>query len=389
MKKLLLILLCFSFLFSCSKKEEKGYTACDCVDILMLPKKFAKGSDHYKWDVCKSKFRYATNARKKCPSYKNSSERNAAKSRAELNNISSLISSHSIEINIIDSLNDHPDPNDADWIRVRSQLQVGDALYIFKEGVWVYNGASSFILQKRKTKKLAWWKEWLVTLFGAEFKDLTECCDSEYIRETNVCSNCEKDNLQKMVVNNTKQVARSVNNQEYQDEKEYYKDEEEYSDEGYHKDEEKYFDEIYHEDEEEDSDEEYHEDEEEYSDEKYEEEKYEEEKYEEEDRNEVFNSVENMPEFPGGNLGLMKYIQKTLIYPPAAKEYNITGKVYVNFIVDKTGSVTNVKIIRGVDKNLDAEAVRVIKSLPKYLPGRQKGKAVNVMFTIPIKFTLN
>ena len=389
MKKLLLILLCFSLLFSCSKKEEKGYTACDCVDILMVPKKFAKGSDRYKWDVCKRKFHYATNARKKCPSYKNSRERNVAKSRAELNNISSLISSHSIEINIIDSLHDLPDPNDAEWIKVRDQLQVGDALYIFQEGVWVYNGALSFILQKRKTKKLAWWKEWLVTLFGAEFKDLTECCDSEYIRETNVCSNCEKDNLQKMVANNTKQVARSVNNQEYQDEKEYYEDEEEYSDEGYHKDEEEYFDERYHEDEEEYFDEEYHEDEEEYSDEEYSDEEYSDEKYEEEDRNEVFNSVENMPEFPGGDLGLMKYLQKNVKYPAIAKEYNITGKVYVSFIVDRSGSVTNVKIVRGVDKNLDAEAMRVVKSLPRYTPGRQRGKAVRVMFTIPINFTLN
>ena len=99
--------------------------------------------------------------------------------------------------------------------------------------------------------------------------------------------------------------------------------------------------------------------------------------------------VENMPEFPGGDAGLMKYIQKNVKYPPIAKEYNITGKVYVSFIVDKSGSVTDVKIVRGVDKSLDAEAVRVVKSLPKYKPGKQRGKAVRVMFTIPINFTLN
>ncbi len=110
---------------------------------------------------------------------------------------------------------------------------------------------------------------------------------------------------------------------------------------------------------------------------------------EEEDDDEFFMVVENMPEFPGGDLGLMKYIQKNVKYPPIAKEYNITGKVYVSFIVDKSGSVTNVKIVRGVDKNLDAEAVRVVKSLPKYKPGKQRGKAVRVMFTIPINFTLN
>ena len=110
---------------------------------------------------------------------------------------------------------------------------------------------------------------------------------------------------------------------------------------------------------------------------------------EEEDDEEFFMVVENMPEFPGGDLGLMKYIQKNVKYPPIAKEYNITGKVYVSFIVDRQGKVTNVKIVRGVDKNLDAEAVRVVKSLPKYKPGKQRGKAVRVMFTIPINFTLN
>ena len=110
---------------------------------------------------------------------------------------------------------------------------------------------------------------------------------------------------------------------------------------------------------------------------------------EEEDDDEFFMVVENMPIFPGGDLGLMKYIQKHVKYPAIAKEYNITGKVYVSFIVDKSGKVTNVKIVRGVDKNLDAEAMRVVKSLPKYKPGKQRGKAVRVMFTIPINFTLN
>ena len=109
----------------------------------------------------------------------------------------------------------------------------------------------------------------------------------------------------------------------------------------------------------------------------------------EEDDEEFFMVVENMPEFPGGDLGLMKFIQKNVRYPAIAKEYNITGKVYVSFIVDKQGSVTNVKIVRGVDKNLDAEALRVVSLLPKYKPGKQRGKAVRVMFTIPIDFTLN
>ena len=110
---------------------------------------------------------------------------------------------------------------------------------------------------------------------------------------------------------------------------------------------------------------------------------------EDESDDEFFMVVENMPEFPGGDLWLMKYIQKNVKYPPIAKEYNITGKVYVSFIVDKSGAVTNVKVVRGVDKNLDAEAVRVVKSLPKYKAGKQRGKPVRVMFTIPINFTLS
>jgi len=110
---------------------------------------------------------------------------------------------------------------------------------------------------------------------------------------------------------------------------------------------------------------------------------------EEEDDDDFHTIVENMPEFPGGDLALMKYLQRNIRYPSVAKEYNITGKVYVNYIVDKKGYVTNVKIVRGVDKSLDAEALRVVKSLPKYKPGKQRGKPVRVQFTIPINFTLN
>ena len=110
---------------------------------------------------------------------------------------------------------------------------------------------------------------------------------------------------------------------------------------------------------------------------------------EEEEDDEFFMVVETMPEFPGGELGLIKYIQRNVKYPPIAKEYNITGKVYVNCIIEKDGSVSNVKVVRGVDKNLDAEALRVIKSLPKYIPGTQRGEPVRVMFTIPINFRLD
>ena len=110
---------------------------------------------------------------------------------------------------------------------------------------------------------------------------------------------------------------------------------------------------------------------------------------EEEDSDEVFMVVEQMPVFPGGDLGLMKFIQKMVKYPPIAKENDITGKVYVTYVVNKKGKVTNVKVIRGVDKYLDAEAIRVVKLLPYTTAGKQRGKPVNVQYTIPINFTLN
>ena len=110
---------------------------------------------------------------------------------------------------------------------------------------------------------------------------------------------------------------------------------------------------------------------------------------EEEDDDEVFMVVEQMPVFPGGDLGLMKFIQKTTKYPPIAKENDITGRVYVSYVVNKKGKVTSVKIVRGVDKYLDAEAIRVVKLLPYNSAGMQRGKPVNVQYTIPINFTLN
>ena len=113
------------------------------------------------------------------------------------------------------------------------------------------------------------------------------------------------------------------------------------------------------------------------------------EQEEEDDSDEVFMVVEQMPVFPGGDLGLMKFIQKTTKYPPIAKENDITGKVYVTYVVNKKGKVTNVKVIRGVDKYLDAEAIRVVKLLLYTKPGLQRGKPVNVQYTIPINFTLN
>ena len=97
------------------------------------------------------------------------------------------------------------------------------------------------------------------------------------------------------------------------------------------------------------------------------------EQEEEEDSDEVFMVVEQMPVFPGGDLGLMKFIQKNTKYPPIAKENDITGKVYVSYVVNKKGKVTNVKVARSVDRYLDAEAVRVVKLLPYSSAGKQRG----------------
>jgi protein TonB len=108
----------------------------------------------------------------------------------------------------------------------------------------------------------------------------------------------------------------------------------------------------------------------------------------EEKKEEIFRSVEQMPQFPGGEAALMKYLQSHINYPPMAAENNVQGRVVVQFVVDKTGKVGEVKVVRSVDKDLDKEAVRVCKSLPKFTPGRQNGQAVSVWYTLPVTFKL-
>lgn len=103
---------------------------------------------------------------------------------------------------------------------------------------------------------------------------------------------------------------------------------------------------------------------------------------------EVFTIVENMPEFPGGQAKLFEYLGKSIKYPPAAKANGISGKVYVNFEVGKDGKITNVKILRGVHDLLDEEAKRVVKAMPAWKPGKQRGKAVKVSYNLPINFQL-
>jgi len=109
---------------------------------------------------------------------------------------------------------------------------------------------------------------------------------------------------------------------------------------------------------------------------------------EEEEEAQVFFIVEDMPEFPGGELALRKYIANAIKYPVIAQENGIQGKVYVTFVVDKDGSISDARIARGVDASLDKEALRVVGTLPKWKPGKQRGKPVRVSYTVPINFVL-
>lgn len=114
------------------------------------------------------------------------------------------------------------------------------------------------------------------------------------------------------------------------------------------------------------------------------------EEEEEATESEIFVIVEDMPSFKGGDLLVFRsWVMKRLQYPPIAQENGISGKVTLQFVIDEQGEVTNVTVVRGVDPSLDNEAKRVIESSPKWKPGRQRGKAVRVRYTLPINFQLN
>ncbi len=104
------------------------------------------------------------------------------------------------------------------------------------------------------------------------------------------------------------------------------------------------------------------------------------------DPNEVFVIVEKMPQFPGGQTALKKFIKESTVYPKAAKENGIKGRVFVTTIITKEGKIGKTRVVRGVDSSLDKEAIRVIKSMPDWTPGMQNGIAVNVSYTIPVNF---
>ena len=100
----------------------------------------------------------------------------------------------------------------------------------------------------------------------------------------------------------------------------------------------------------------------------------------------VFDVVEQMPEFPGGMEALFKYMAENMKYPEDAKKQQVEGRVLVQFIVETDGSVSNTEVLMRVFPSLDAEAVRVISGMPKWIPGKQNGKVVRVKYTIPVSF---
>ena len=104
--------------------------------------------------------------------------------------------------------------------------------------------------------------------------------------------------------------------------------------------------------------------------------------------NKVFDVVEQMPSFPGGTAALMEFLQNNVKYPVVAQENGVQGRVVVSFVVEKDGSITDVKVVRSVDPSLDKEATRVVKSMPNWIPGKQNGAAVRVKYNVPVSFRL-
>ena len=103
---------------------------------------------------------------------------------------------------------------------------------------------------------------------------------------------------------------------------------------------------------------------------------------------EIFTVVEEQPGYPGGEEARISYLQQNIKYPEEAKELGIQGKVFVTFVVEVDGTITDVRVLRGIGGGCDEEAIRVVKSMPKWVPGKQRGVPVRVQFNLPIKFTL-
>jgi periplasmic protein TonB len=102
----------------------------------------------------------------------------------------------------------------------------------------------------------------------------------------------------------------------------------------------------------------------------------------------IFMVVESMPEFPGGEAALYKFLAENIKYPQMAKESGIQGRVFVTFVVERNGKVTDVRVLRGIGGGCDEEAIRVVQDMPSWTPGKQRGKSVRVQYNLPVKFTL-
>ena len=107
-----------------------------------------------------------------------------------------------------------------------------------------------------------------------------------------------------------------------------------------------------------------------------------------EEETKVFDVVEQMPSFPGGPSALMQYLSSNIKYPVVAEENGVQGRVVCTFVVEKDGSITDVRVVKSVDPSLDKEAARVVKGMPKWIPGKQNGSAVRVKYTVPVTFRL-
>ena len=106
------------------------------------------------------------------------------------------------------------------------------------------------------------------------------------------------------------------------------------------------------------------------------------------DPNKAYDVVDEMPQFPGGPYALFEFISKNIQYPKEAEDANLQGRVIVSFVVEKDGSVSNAKVVRPIDPLLDAEALRVVNSMPKWIPGKQNGEAIRIKYTVPVTFRL-
>ena len=109
---------------------------------------------------------------------------------------------------------------------------------------------------------------------------------------------------------------------------------------------------------------------------------------EEEEEKTIFTVVESAPSFPGGDEALYKYLAENIKYPQLARDNGFQGKVYLTFVVERDGSITDIKVLRDIGGGCGAEATRVVKSMPKWTPGKQRGKAVRVQFNLPVNFKL-